>query len=624
MERFLLPFPGSHKAQVMKLSPALLSVRTVLVVILLLVLLPILGAVGLMLISNAHLQQQAIEASLKGRARSLAAEVDVRFEELAARLEGVMPAHPITPEQLDGARRAAERRLAERADWQAIALLNPEYQQLMLAGVPPAEGIERLSRQLRGAANSHRINMLTAAAPGGRVITGIAVSARQGTTLTAIALGIPRPATLLPRLNRFDRSEGALTGLIAPGSELIATSSPTMAGTGWPDPQIRLTSEAASGKTAKISIAGRPSYVATARLHLAPWFIVYAVPADVIEAPLRVSGRLIGGLALLVTVPLLLVLLLGHFLAEQIRALTLTTDALAHEQSPSAVRPSPIREVAAVQQALQQAAEMTQERTQARERLRAAELNLARLQRLDTVGQLAAGIAHDFGNYLFTIRGNLDLVRAATAENQPAQERIIPTIALAQEALQLVQQLSALARRRSIGACQIKVDEVLQEIRELLRHVAGRGIRLEFNVAPRLWDCQFDPLRLHSVLVNLVTNARDAMPEGGTIRIRARNLTLGPERAALLGTPTGRFVELAVSDTGVGMSPETVAHVFEPFFTSKPADQGNGGIGLSILYGWVTAAGGKVLVESALNIGTTFTILLPEHKIPSPVRAAKP
>ena len=593
------------------------SLRSVLGCAALLVLLPSLAVAVLLVIGSAHLQQRAVEEGLHVRARSLAAITDIQVRDLVTDLDVIALSPSIDAAQPDAFRAAAERHLSQHAGWQALALFDASGRLRFVVGSTPVQTVTAFAgRGLAGEGDSP-LRVLSQTSPDGQTVIGFAVPVRRAGSVKGTVVAIVPARNFRPILTDYDARQGAQAGIIDRTGLVVAASDGTMVGQAWPYLPAGRVPEDGEPQVTRATVGGMPAYIILARSTVAPWNVAYVLPATLVEAPLALSRLLIGALVLLLFVPVMFILLLGHFLGRQIRTLSTAADAVAHERALPASAPSRLREIAAVQQALQHATEVVQERSLARERLRMTELSLERLQRLESVGQLATGIAHDFGGYLFTIHGNLELIKSATAGNTQVQHLVEPALSLSDEAVRLVQQLSSLARRRSVGLTRINMNDVLQEISELLRHVAGRAVQVEIQTAPHLWDCQFGPLQLQSALVNLVANARDAMPSGGSVRIDTRNLTLTAERAAALGVPSaGRYVALSVADTGVGMSPETVAHVFEPFFTTKPEGSGSG-IGLTVLSGSISAAGGHLAVESTVGVGTTFTILLPQATIPT-------
>jgi PAS domain S-box-containing protein len=244
---------------------------------------------------------------------------------------------------------------------------------------------------------------------------------------------------------------------------------------------------------------------------------------------------------------------------------------------------------------------------------------LHQAQRLESLGQLAGGIAHDFNNLLAVIINYAafvatDLENAAGGEEsrQTMREDIEQVSLAAERAAHLTHQLLAFARREVIQPEVVDVNRVVSDIEELLRRTLGEHVELHSSLlAEGLLPVLIDPGQLEQILVNLAVNARDAMPEGGVLRIDTANMDIDENYVASRPElSAGPHVLLRVSDTGVGMPEETVRRAFDPFFTTKPAGQGTG-LGLATVYGIVQQAGGHSQIYSEPGIGTTFTILLP-------------
>jgi PAS domain S-box-containing protein len=241
-------------------------------------------------------------------------------------------------------------------------------------------------------------------------------------------------------------------------------------------------------------------------------------------------------------------------------------------------------------------------------------------QRLESLGQLAGGIAHDFNNllaviinYAAFIANDLDAASASDCDGRWSGSREdVEQISLAAErASHLTHQLLSFARREIVQPEVVDVNDVVGEIEQLLRRTLGEHVELHSSLAAGLRPVLIDPGQLEQVLVNLAVNARDGMPEGGTLRIDTANIDIDEDYVASRPELSpGPHVRLRVSDTGIGMSAETVVRAFDPFFTTKPAGQGTG-LGLATVYGIIKQAGGHTQIYSELDVGTTFTALLP-------------
>ncbi|MBY0319995.1 MAG: response regulator [Reyranella sp.] len=239
------------------------------------------------------------------------------------------------------------------------------------------------------------------------------------------------------------------------------------------------------------------------------------------------------------------------------------------------------------------------------------EQQLRQAQKMEAVGQLTGGVAHDFNNILMVILAN--------AENLEDDDRLAPELqaqvaAIGNATLRaaaLTRQLLAFSRKQALVPQPTDINELAGAMARLLRRTLGEQIELELSLAGDIWEVEIDRAQLDSAIVNLGINARDAMPGGGRLTIQTRNATHDEDRAALGADGiVGDFVMLSLTDTGTGMSPAVLAHVFEPFFTTKPVGKGTG-LGLSMVYGFIKQSRGHIRIDSEVGRGTCITLYLP-------------
>ena len=237
---------------------------------------------------------------------------------------------------------------------------------------------------------------------------------------------------------------------------------------------------------------------------------------------------------------------------------------------------------------------------------------VAASQRFEAVGQLAAGIAHDFNNLLTGITGFATMAQQSIAAEHPALADIEEVIKASERAARLTRQLLAFARQQELAPEKLELNAIVGDLEAMARRIVAADIDLVLELQPDLAIVEIDRGQAEQVIINLVVNARDAMPAGGTLTIATRNVVLEqPVPRAEVSIEPGSYCLLSVSDTGSGMSPETRARVFEPFFTTKDRGEGTG-MGLSTVYGIVKQSGGYIFVDSEIDAGTSIKIYLPQ------------
>ena len=237
-----------------------------------------------------------------------------------------------------------------------------------------------------------------------------------------------------------------------------------------------------------------------------------------------------------------------------------------------------------------------------------AQAQLIQSQRMEAFGQLTGGVAHDFNNLLTIITGNLELM-FPELETQKARGHIKRALEASEMASRLTSRLLTFARRRRLEPRVIDMNELVLGMAEIVQRTIGAHISLSTILTPELWLTRADPSEVENAVLNLVINARDALPRGGRMVVETRNAVFGDDEIAS-GVRKGKFVVISVTDTGVGMLPEVAARAFEPFFTTKPTGRGTG-LGLSTIYGFAQQTGGHVTLYSEVGKGTTVSLYLP-------------
>jgi len=264
-------------------------------------------------------------------------------------------------------------------------------------------------------------------------------------------------------------------------------------------------------------------------------------------------------------------------------------------------------------------AERTRELSSVNERLHTQILEREQLeeqlrlsQKMEAVGRLAGGVAHDFNNLITAIRGYGDLVMAELAPGSPLRDDVEQIVLAGDQAAELTSQLLTFSRKQPVESQAVELNGVILEMSSMLRTVVGTGIEVVTSLEPGLEAIRSDRTSLQRCILNLVLNARDAMPRGGMLRIETRSLSPGQVKSSepVIGHAGDRYVGLSVTDTGEGMDPATLSRIFDPFFTTRRPDQGSG-LGLSTTYGAVKQVGGHIHVSSAPGRGACFELAWP-------------
>jgi PAS domain S-box-containing protein len=241
---------------------------------------------------------------------------------------------------------------------------------------------------------------------------------------------------------------------------------------------------------------------------------------------------------------------------------------------------------------------------------------LRQSQKMEAVGQLTGGIAHDFNNLLAGISGSLELMQMRLNQGRVADVERYLTVAqgAVQRAASLTHRLLAFSRRQTLAPLPTDVNALISGLEELISRTVGPSIDIQVRAGNDLWTALIDPAQLENTLLNLCINARDAMPEGGSVIIETSNERLEQGAELDQDLAAGEYLKISVSDTGCGMSAQVIARAFEPFFTTKPVGAGTG-LGLSMIYGFARQSGGQIRIRSELNQGTTVCLHLPRHRL---------
>ena len=238
------------------------------------------------------------------------------------------------------------------------------------------------------------------------------------------------------------------------------------------------------------------------------------------------------------------------------------------------------------------------------------EKNLRRTQKIEALGRLAGGIAHDFNNFLAVMVLHNDMLNLQLPANSPIRHRTEEMRKATDKATAMVKQLLAIGRKQTLRPHPMELNDAVNEFLEILPSIIPENIKVEINLTPNLGLCFLDPGHFIQGITKLVINAVEAMPDGGVLSIETANVVLDKNSINHKSQPEGSFVQITISDTGIGMAPATLESAFEPFFSTKKSTKGVG-LGLATVYGFIKQSKGFIWVESEINQGTTFKIQFP-------------
>jgi len=342
------------------------------------------------------------------------------------------------------------------------------------------------------------------------------------------------------------------------------------------------------------------------------WVVFAGIPTDWIYGPIR-RAALQRGLLLLAVFSLvvLLTVILHRDISRSLELLAEDTRAAAEGANHPVREQGPLE----VRQVARQFNRTLRARVAAEKELRETEDRMRERQKMEAVGRLAGGVAHDFNNLLTVIRGEASLLADELSPESALGKNARAITRAGERAADLVRQLLAFSRREVTRPRPTDLSETLRSLDAVVRSLVGESVTVETDLAEDLDPVLIDPNQAEQMILNLVVNARDAMPDGGRLHLATASETVSDGEhgtGGASGLPPGDYVAVSIRDTGAGMEPEVRERIFEPFFTTKARDQGTG-LGLSTVYGIVTQLGGHVTVQSTPGEGSTFTIHLPTH-----------
>jgi len=592
---------------------------------------------GLLLVRYADAERARYELEGIGVARAATTVLDRYLTGLQTSLKALSTSAPLASGDLEAFYRDAERvKTFIGAD---IGLRRPDGQQLINTRLPWGAALPPTPMSVDA----------EAIATGEPVVSDVFIGAVANRPLVAVIVPVSVAGEfryLLHVSAETEKFHEAIRSVIPPGwfvgigdrkGTYVTRSENHAEFTGKPGvPAFLARASGQEGTFVGESAFGEKVLVGYAHSALSDWLVAANIKQSVLEAPLREALYVLiafGALTLLVTS--LVALRLWRFIARPLAGLAVASRQIGERPGPVAVATS-LREFAAVRDALSAAgeqvrasqdlleakvAERTRELAQANAELTAqmaarekAESLLRQIQKMEAVGQLTGGIAHDFNNMLSVIISSLDLLQRRLDRGETNIDRFVASAREgANRAAALTSRLLAFSRQQPLAPEVLDANRLVAGVTELLQRTLGEAIRIETVLAAGLWKTHADGTQIENAILNLAVNARDAMPEGGRLTIETANAFLDDAYTASHdGVMPGQYVQIAVSDTGTGMSEDVASRAFDPFFTTKKVGMGTG-LGLSQVYGFVKQSNGHIKIYSEPGHGTTIKVYLPRY-----------
>ena len=564
--------------------------------------------------------------------RSMAATVEHEFRAVTASLQTLALAPPLQSGDLAGFKELATRFLSTEPKGAALLLLDSEGRHLVDTQVPPA-GQVPVRDAAADAALTSRIfsgrlplisNLYPHVADGNLIVSTEVPVLRDGRVIYDLSLLLPasRFSDILAEqhpaagtvLAVFDRSGLIVARLPDPEMLVGHPASPTLL------PALLSQDE---GVLNASTLDGSPVQLAFSHTEPSGWSVALGVPDADLRAPLMKSLRLaiaLGAVGMLASAAVATVI--GQRILQPIRALTRFAADPTHagagpfglrelDEVGAALRHS-LRDRQAAITALQSLNEQLELRVRQETASRLdAQSQLAQSQRMEALGQLAGGIAHDFNNVLQAVTGGLSLIQRRAADEAGVRRLAGMAADAAARGAAITGRLLTFARRGELAATPIPPGALLENLRDMLAPTIGPGIEVHVEATPDLPNLLADKAQLETVLINLAVNARDAMPAGGTLTLRA-DTSAGPTPPPTM--PAGAYVHLSLNDDGTGMSADVLARASEPFFTTKEPGQGTG-LGLAMARGFAEQSGGGLTIISTAGQGTTIHLWFPQARL---------
>jgi signal transduction histidine kinase/CheY-like chemotaxis protein len=616
-----------------------LSFRIILFIIAIAGVVPTLAFSGFLLARFADSEEARAEHSLIESTKAIARDIDALFAASEAALLALRDSESLQAGEL--VRFEARLRHTAKETGRDFVLIRPDGQQLINTALPPGAPLPHNNPERWSGAFKDRRTVVTDVFKGGsthRLLASVGVPViRNGDVPWVLAAGLYE-AEFVPLVREPGVPKDWIVSIVDRNGMHMARSqrNDDFAGKPLVSPLIDLMKRAGTGPVPTISLEGLSLVSTVQYAPMSHWAAAVGLPAASLSAPMwnSLTNLVIAGIVVAICA-LLLAFALARILDREVLKLTGAASRLGRGE-PVELAPSRVAEVRVVAGAMARAAHdlhaltttlesqvsaRTAQLTEANAKLtgeiqlrQQSEAQILQMQKIEAIGHLTGGLAHDFNNMLAIVLSSLRLLQRRLARGDTDVQKFIDgAVQGAERAAHLTARLLAFSRQQPLAPEVLDSNKLIAGMGEILRRTIPESIHIETVLAGGLWRSFADAQGLENAVINLSVNARDAMPDGGKLTIETANVYLDDAYAAMhADVKPGQYVMIAVADTGTGMPPEVIARAFDPFFTTKPTGQGTG-LGLSQVHGFIKQSGGHITIYSEPGHGTAVKLYLPRH-----------